>query len=212
MLLLAPWVSLLVLMCKMSLAGGTRYLVAYYPLLFMGLLQGSSQAEIVLRKWWRIWAGVGFVLAALLLVVSQARPLWPEEWFFARYGSRLGTSASVQRLMKVYSVYGERANVFAPAVARFPADATLIGIVTSDDPETSLWRPFGSRKIVHVLPKEPADEIRRRGIHYVFVKVDQLEEPWTDWLPRVNARLLWSVDLPLRASAPLSEWRFVELN
>ena len=112
----------------------------------------------------------------------------------------------------VYRVYDQRPRAFEPAVQMLPADARVLGIVTSDDPETSLWRPFGSRRIMHVLAGESGEEIRRRDIKYVIVKAQQLKEPWPDWRQRVDARLLGTVKLQLRAGAEASEWRLVEMN
>ena len=42
---LAPWVSLLYLMTKLSLSGSVRYLACYYPLLCAGLLLSPAQAR-----------------------------------------------------------------------------------------------------------------------------------------------------------------------
>src|SRR5581483_7936284 len=158
------------------------------------------------------WAQVGFALALLLVVISPARPLWPAGWFLKHYGPQLESSRLGSRAMAVYGVYGGRADAFGPVIQALPGDASVLGVVTSDDPETSLWRPFGSRRILHVLAREPAEEIRRRGIKYVLVKVEKLGEPWDEWLRRVDARVLQTFELKLRAGEKPSQWRLVELN
>ena len=36
-----------------------------------------------------------------------------------------------------------------------------------DDMDISLWRPFGERRVEHVLVGDSAAEIRKRGIEYL---------------------------------------------
>src|SRR5678809_231230 len=53
--------------------------------------------------------------------------------------------------------------------------------------ETSLWRPFGSRRICWLRPENTADQISERGIRFVVIGVDSLERnanglPFRDWL------------------------------
>jgi len=208
----ASWISLLFTMAKISLAGGARYLLPYYPLLLPALLHGETAARLTFCKWWRGWAFFGFFLAAMLLVISPARPLWPALTFLNRFGSRLGTNGLAGRLNDVYRVYAHRPYAFAPALELLPPDVHLLGVITKDDPETSLWRPFGSRRIVHVLAHESGDDLRRDGIKYILVKVDQLSEPWPDWLHRVRGHIIASVDLRLRAGQPPTLWHLVALD
>ncbi len=207
-----PWVSLLYVMSKMGLSGGARYLTPYYLLLMMGWLCGDVHARLVRYKWWRGGAYGAFALTALLVVISPARPLWPVGWFARHYGVRLQASRMGTRAMTVYEVYGGRAEAFAPAVRVLPKDATLLGLVTADDPETSLWLPFGSRRILHVRVTDSGDQIRQRGIKYVLVHEEKLQEPWQQWLARVDGRVLQTLDLRLRAARDASLWYLIELN
>jgi hypothetical protein len=151
-------------------------------------------------------------MAGLLVVISPARPLWPANWFCERNSSWLQTTETGKRAIAVYGVYRQRPNIFEPAVKLLPADAAVVGFVSYDDPETSLWRPFSSRRILHVRPGETGKEIRQRGIRYVLVKEEELREPWEQWLRRTDARLLDSVGLRERASRGPYVWHLVELN
>ena len=171
----APWVSLLFLMTKLSLSGSVRYLAPYYPLLCMGLLLSPTQAALVRRSWWRSWAFFSCGLAGLLLVISPARPLWPAGWFFQHYGSRLQSSRLALRALDAYAAKSQRAEVFAPVIALLPADASVLGYSADDFPETSLWKPFGSRRILHVKLSDSAEEMRRRGIKYVLLTTEILQ-------------------------------------
>ena len=74
-----------------------------------------------------------------------------------------------------------------------------------------MWRPFGARRILHVRPQDSAAEVRRRGLKYVLVKEELLLEPWPAWLERMNARVLNTFDLKLRAGREPFRWYLVEL-
>ena len=208
---LAPWISLLYAMTKLNLSSGARFLAAYYPLLAMGLLLSPSQALLTRRRWWRSWALFSFGLAALLLVVSPARPLWPARWFFQHYGSRLHSSLA-SRAWDAYATKSMRADVFAPVITLLPADASVLGFLADDFPETSLWKPFGSRRILHFTTSDSPDEIRRRGIKYALLVADKIPGPWEEWLQRMDARELHTVTLKMWGSLPPFVWHLVEFR
>jgi hypothetical protein len=66
--------------------------------------------------------------------------------------------------------------VLAPLRSALPPDEKLVGVITFDDPETSLWRPFGSRKILHVAPDDTGEQIRRWGVRYVLVSANRYNQ------------------------------------
>ena len=209
---IAPWISLLFLMTKLNAMGSVRYLASYYPLLSMGLLLSATQGEIVRRKWWRSWAIFSCGLAALVLVISPARPLWPAGWFLRHYGPRLKSSPLAARAMDAYEAKGKRAEVFAPVIAALPGDATVLGYSADDFPETSLWKPFGSRRILHVRISDSAEAMQQRGIKYVLVTIDPAKETWPHWAQRMDARELKTVTLKMWGSLPPFVWHLVALN
>jgi hypothetical protein len=212
---IAPWVALVYTMSKLGLSGGARYLAPYYPVLLMGLLRGTGQAQLVRQRWWRLCAGAGFALALGLVVISPARPLWPAGWVMRHYGAQLQASSVGTRIFRVYSVYGERAEAFAPIRDSLPGDEKVVGMVTFDDPETSLWKPFGSRRIRHVIPEDSTAFLQSEGIHCVLVskiKFAQLfNESFDSWLTRINGTVVSSFRLNLRAGEAPSEWVVVRL-
>jgi hypothetical protein len=216
MVCVAPWVALIYTMSKLGLSSGARYMAPYYPLLLMGLLRGGRHAELVRQKWWRCCAGAGFVLALGLVVITPARPLWPASWVMNHYGARLQASHTGTRVFNVYSVYAARAGAFAPVRDSLPENQKVVGLVTFDDPETSLWRPFGTRRIRHVVQGDSAAFLQTEGIHYVVVskvKFAQLfTEPFDSWLARVDGKVVSSFKLHLRAGSEPSEWMVVRLS
>jgi hypothetical protein len=209
---IAPWLSLLFVMTKLSLSGSVRYLAPYYPLLSMGLLLNAAQGGVVRQKWWRGWAVLSYGLAGLLLVISPARPLWPAGWFIQHYGPRLQASKLGSRAMDAYAAKSQRAQVFEPVIALLPPDASVVGYSADDFPETSLWKPFGSRRILHVKLTDSAEDVRRRGLKYLLVVTDKLKETWPEWLERMGARELQAVPLKMWGSLPPFVWHLVALN
>ena len=155
---------------------------------------------------------VVFGLSGLLLVLSPARPLWPAGWFFQHYASRLQSSRLGSRAMNAYTTKGNRAEVFAPALALLPADASVLGFSAREFAETSLWKPLGSRRILHVKAADSAEDVRRWGIKYVLVTSEVLNEPWPDWLKRMDARTLATVPLRMWGGGQPVTWHLVELN
>jgi hypothetical protein len=212
---IAPWLGLAFTMSQLGLSCGARYLAPYYPLLLMGLFCGEGQARLTAQKWWRGCALAGFSIALGLVVISPARPLWPAGWVMNRYGAQLQSSAVGARVFRVYSVYGARAEAFAPIRDTLPRNEKIVGMVTFDDPETSLWRPFGTRRIRHVIPVDSAADLQSAGIRYVLVGkqkfVQLFSEPFDSWLTRVNGSVVSSFRLNLRAGDPPSEWVVVRL-
>ena len=97
-------------------------------------------------------------------------------------------------------------------IASLPADASVLGYSADDFPETSLWKPFGSRRILHMKLTDSAEEVRQRGLKYLLVTVDRTKEPWPQWLQRMDARELQTVTLKMWGSLPPFVWHLVELN
>jgi hypothetical protein len=209
---IAPWISVAYMMTKLNLGGGPRYLATYYPLLSMGLLLSPAQAGLIGRTWWRSWALFSFGLAGLLLVISPARPLWPAGWFWGHYGPRLKSSRLAVSAMDAYEAKSKRAEVFAPVIAALPGGASVLGFSARDFPETSLWKPFGSRRILHVKMSDSAEAVRQRGIRYALVTADPDGEPWAEWARRMDVRELKTVTLKMWGSFPPYVWHLVELN
>ncbi len=212
----SPAVSLLALMTQFNLAVISRILTPYYALLVPIILAGRAQERLVRTRWWRAAAGGVFVIAGGLLAIQPARPLFPVLTLAEYLQARHPDSKPLARVVEVYSVYHNRNDAFAPARAALRPGLEVVGMITFDDPETSLWRPFGARRIVHVCPKDTAADLKARGVGYVFIKPAMLEDFFhcslDDWLKRTNAQIIQKISLNLRAATGPSEWLLVKLN
>lgn len=93
-------------------------------------------------------------------------------------------------------------------------------MVTFDDPEATLWRPYGSRRILHVCSGDDANWLRANGIEYVWINTHAFQRlfngPLGGWLQRVNGRRLQTIQLNLRAGQETIPWilvnRLIQIN
>jgi hypothetical protein len=213
---IAPFVAVAALLTQSNVAPLARILAPYYPLLFPALLVGSGHGVVVRRRWWRRVAYVVFTVAGVLLIISPARPLFPLSMVLTRDYPATSPPYLDQRVQRVYCIYRDRPDAFAPARAALPPDAEVLGLVTYDDPETSLWRPFGHRRIVHVCPEDTTAQMKERGIRYILVK-EELFNVWfqcslEDWLKRIDARIVQKIPLNLKAATGPQDWYLVQLQ
>jgi len=116
------------------------------------LLTGAKQAEIVRRRWWIASVWVVVAMAVPVLVLTPARPLWPACTILSRLQRQHPGSALIARALKVYSVYSTRADPLAAVRSLLPPDLAVVGFLArGDDPDISLWRPFGTTQVKHLL-------------------------------------------------------------
>ena len=207
----AAWVGALVLMAKSGLSCPARYFAPFYPLMIAPLLVGSTGIGGFYRSpAWRILSSMVFLLAGLLLIVSPPRPLWPAKTVLRTLQAEKSHRPLLRRAWIVYSVYEQRPDAFAPVRAILPREAATLGLITSDDPETSIWRPFGSRRILHICKNDTAETTQRRGIKYFLVSSRVLGQMYNgtleDWLAENDAYLIARLQLELRAGRAPTEW------
>jgi hypothetical protein len=193
-----------------------RYLSPFYLMLIAPILRLPRASELLTQKWWHALVLLCFAMAAALLVLTPPRPLWPANTVLGMMGAENSDSALVKRVHTVYSVYGERSDGFAPAKQALPPGLDVLGLVTFDDPETSLWKPFGSTRIQHVTRRDDAASLRSRGIQYVLVSEYTLKSQrkftLDEWLARFDSEIVTSLELPLRAGRGPTPWHIVRVR
>ena len=213
---LGAGIATLVFMSRTGLACPGRYLGVFFLLLFAPFFAHvPASATIIRYRWFRHASLAVFVMGGLLLVVTPARPLWPAQTILRAFGAEHSSHALVRRAWTVYSVYGGRGDAFAQAKAILPPDANPLGVVTSDDPETSLWRPFGKRRIFHICNDDGPEKTREKDVRYGLVSsvvLGNCNTSLNDWLAHHDAELLQKMHLELRASDGPKEWYLVRFR
>ncbi len=200
---------------QLGLGCPARYLSPFYVMLLAPVLRLGRAADLLGRWWWRALAIASSGIAALLLVLTPPRPLWPAVTILKALGADESKGSLLRRVWTVYSVYGERSDGFKPARDRLPAGPGMLGLVTFDDPETSLWKPFGSLRVKHVTWDDDAEADRGRGITHILVSQHTLDIKrrltLDQWLARHEAKVVNSFDLTLRAGRGPTRWHLVEV-
>jgi hypothetical protein len=214
-LVLAPWISPFALLSQSGVYPIGRIMAPFYLLLLPLLLLSPVQEQLVKKIWWRAAAFLVFAMAAGLLIISPARPLFPVNALLAKLQSSNSNSKLSQRIQAVYSVYRDRNNVFAPILSSLPPGVKTLGFISYDDPETALWLPFGSRRVIHVCPSDPPADLKAEGIEYIVAKDDIFGKqfpPLGNWLKTVNAQVVQKIHLDLRADGTGADWMILKLN
>jgi len=214
-ILIGAWIAVLVLMAKLGNEGMARMLTPYYPLLIAGVLIGASLDGTVIRFLiCRLFAGFAIFIALLLVIISPARPLYPTAW--AAYVLEKISPSRVARFERVYDVYHSRYDAMKDLRILLPDTEKSVGYIqTGDNPEASLWRPYGSRQIIDVLPSQSLDQLKANHIHLVVAGQYALDYtykvPLDELLKKWSATVVAERGLDVRASTGPETWYIIAL-
>ena len=210
------YIALLVFIAKIGSESVPRLLAAYYPLLLAAPLLHSSSSDLVRRRWWKIFACLAALSVLPALILSPSRPLWPYKTVTRYFQKQCSRSHLFQRAVTVYSVYSNRADNLAPLRKYIPEGTGVVGFTgTVDDAEVSLWRPFGSRKVMNVSTPEWLEFNReqcrviiasRTGIHDNFGKT--AEEFCADY----HGRILATEKLVVKVARGEEDWLVIQFD
>jgi hypothetical protein len=213
LVLVAPWGSLLAYGLKSGIVDAARLISAYYPLLLPLLLVGAGQAVIVRRRWWRAMVWGVLLLAVPVLVLTPGRPLWPARTVLSRLLTWKPGHRLLTRALNVYSVYDVRSDPLASVRALLPEGLSVVGFMgTADDIDISLWRPFGTRRVEHILRSDSLEQIRQRHIQYAVIgEVNLLENKMTfaEWQAKTRAELVATATGTMTVTQGPHEWYVV---
>lgn len=214
-IILSCWISTFALITQSEVYPIGRILAPYYVLLLPLLLVFPAHEQLVKKFAWRAGAWLVFILAAGLVIICPARPLFPVRTILDTMQARYPDSRLLARAEEVYLVYRDRGNAFAPVVNTLPPGLKVLGFVTYDDPETSLWQPFGSRRIIHIRPDDTPEYLKSRGVEYILAKDELFGKQFpafSDWLKEMNAQAVQKIHLNLRADGDAADWHMIKLN
>ena len=194
-LLVLPWIAFLVYLANAGMGQEGRLLSPYYPLIIPLLLVSPTQESIVRRWWWRGGAVIAFFMAGTLLVLAPARPLLPCERLLQNFQK----GEFLDRARMSYLAYSHRGDQLARVRALIPPEVSVIGFASKgNEIEPSLWRPFGTRRVVYVLPGDTAADLRRLGVEYLVIGDETLavrKQSFDDWLKEYGAEKVGQVTI-----------------
>jgi hypothetical protein len=205
------WVALLVYMSKLGSEATSRLIAAYYPLLLLPLLSNPAQSILIRQGWYKALAICAGSIALLAVILTPSRPLWPAGCFFDWAVDRFPESALMAHAQMVYTVYRSRNDIFAGLRRSIPESVAVIGLIEGgDDAESSLWRPFGARRVVHVLE---ASRIGESKLQWLVVKnnVIDLDEPkvFEKWLRHTGGILIDQQSVTEKAGRGPEQWSVI---
>jgi len=215
-ILICGLIAFAVFMAKSGWATAARLVTPYYAIVIPCCLISKGQVSAVRQRWWKRCAAGVFLLAAVAVVLSPARPLWPAQTLLQRLDARLPGNRLIARARTVYQVYSQRPRAFAPVLEVLPRGVSTLGMVTFDDPEASLWHPFGARRIEHVTASDSREDLKRKGIEYVLVNPDKVsvffQRTLIEWLHEMRGEVVAVIPMRLRAGGEMVEWRLVRIG
>ncbi|PWU19522.1 MAG: hypothetical protein C5B50_06365 [Verrucomicrobia bacterium] len=208
------FLALGIFLAKSHMSAGARTLTPFYLLLAPAALVWPGAQRVTATRWWRWAAGAVVALAALLLVTCPARPLWPVQTILGGMDTTKHPFLGV--VQRACSVQTKRDDVLAPARDLLPATATVVGLITSDDPEATLWHPIGKRRFEHVLPPDSLSDLRASGIEYVLLSKERFDllfnRPLSDWLAQMRAEVIGKATIQVHVLYPPTDWLLVRLG
>jgi hypothetical protein len=213
---LAGWAALLVFMTQMGSEATARLVAPYYPLLLLPVLLLPGQSWLARRRWWQVLV-IGVVLLTLLiLALTPSRPLWPAQTVWHWLGERHGNNRIIQRAATVYATYAGRADSLASLRKHFPATVRHIGLLSyGDEPDVSLWQPFGWRRVWHFCKDDPLTLLRDRQIEILVAQGSlfgtNAEIRLKEILSATGGNLLAREQIRLKASLNPKEWWVIAL-
>lgn len=211
-------ISLLVFMRYMNVSSLSRLVMPYYCLVIPLLLTGAGHQRLVRARWWKVLAAAVFLLAAVMLILNPPRPLWPAQTLLSRLSAGHPHSYAITRGMLLYQSYAVRWDLLAPVRDHIPADATNVGLMTyiSASPmQTSLWRPFGHRRIWPLKPTHSREDLAMKGIEYVVIALEGTpprDRAWLEaWSQDHGGSVIAEVPVRNRATGDPWPWYVIKL-
>jgi hypothetical protein len=83
---------------------------------------------------------------------------------------------------------------------------------TADDIDISLWRPFGTRRVEHILLSDSQEQIRQRHIQYAVigeVNLLQSHASLAQWQAKTRAELVATVTGTMTVTQGPHQWYVV---
>jgi hypothetical protein len=212
---LAAYVAFAVYLVKMGSEAAPRLAAPYYPFLLIPLLRARIHERLVRYGWWRVLAALVALSIIPAIILAPSRPLWPAQAVLGRLAARMPGNALLTRSQLVYQVYGFRDNDIAVLKSLLPSDGRAVGYVPEENGiEAPLWKPYGSRTIVQVLPST-LDLSRLRG-SVVLGPTAAIQRLFgltpDEFAAKLGGQIIGKASLYVKVSAGAEEWVVIALD
>lgn len=190
-----PWGLVVVFMAKIGTFENGRQLASYYILLFPLLLASPGQAVLVRQRWWTTVARLVLVLSAGLLIISRDRPLFPAQSIIARLEAKYPNSKFIGNIKATYAQTPAFMAQREYLRQILPPDETVLGFAPGIDcpAGSSVWLPYGQRRVIEVLPGDAPEQLRAEEIHDVVIEdvfLKRLQDTPEQWLAQYHGVMI----------------------
>lgn len=219
-LMVAPFASLAPYFMKSGILTAGRILAPYYPWL-LGVVLIAAGRQIRPNAWWLRLGFAQGLLALSLVVVLPGRNLWPANTLLEKWKPAL-QGPTWERARNVYRIYAQRADAMEPIRRHLPEDVRTLGWVTGNDAEASLWKPYGSRRIIHVSPvqwesmsdneRDTASGVPKWWVVNVEILEGSVKDKMRSWVDRNGGRIVHEEWVQLLAREEAQHFAILEFT
>jgi hypothetical protein len=194
-------------LAKMGSEGGPRLLAPYYPILLFAVLLSVGAKHPVRQRWWRLTTYTVSLVPIIVLIVQPARPLFPVDLLVRSLPKEGAMGSLSSRVTAVYQTYQARADVLAPVRELVPTSVREIGFIgTEDDPEPSLWRPFGQRAVHDIVNPLDASSLPELVCVSESRLREQTGQPIEHWAKVVGMQEVGCAKITLKVRNGMQNW------
>ena len=212
---LASYIALAAYLVKMGSEAASRLAAPFYPFILIPFLRAGIYDQFTRRRWWRILATLVALSILPAVILTPSRPLWPAQSVLAWLSSKMPGNALLARSQRVYRVYAHRDKDVAPLKPLLPNDGRDVGYVRADnDIEAPLWKPYGSRRIVEILP--PASDLSSLQNSVIIGAEPGFEQQFgltpADFATKVGGHISGEATIFVKAGSPPQRWVVITLG
>jgi hypothetical protein len=201
------FVSILLFMAALGSESFPRLFAPYYAIVIAAMILLVNPK--VSAKWSRL-ALLAALSSLIPLILSPSRPLWPALSTIKMLQENYADNPRLQRAFEVYSVYRNRSDSLAPLRGAIPEHTMQVGFLSSgDDPESPLWIPFSSRRVIDLIPDDHPCE---SGVSIIVINENALPSGLQNWMSRNSGNVLAEELVITKVSVGAENWAIVQLN
>ena len=214
----APWALLVVFMAKVGTFSSARHFAPYYLFLFPSFLVCAGFAQVVRQPRWQRLGLEIMVFTAIVVAAAGNRPLLPIPAVVKLLHEKFPGN---EFIADQHARYAESDWVAARARKNFldqtlPPGESVVGYSPNicDVDETSLWLPYGRRRVECVTAEDSPEYLRSLGLRYVVVHPVPQAGGITAWTNKYHGDVVGQYTFPTSRPpvTPPCELFLVRLN
>lgn len=195
------WIAFISYLVSLGSENTARLMLPYYPLIIASLLTLFNW-NCVSRRCMILYSWIPFFCILPSLLINPNRPLIP----LARLAEFPGLSSELKtRLSKLDEAYGSRSDPLHEIRDDLPENCQILGFAGGPTESSySLFKPYGSRKIVEVH-KENVDDFEWIVAASDGIR-DRTGKNWEQWIEMSSYSIASRYHIAFKASVGAKDW------